>query len=212
MPDIKLICFDLDKTLITQNSWYELNLALGITHEEDQQLFKDYSLGKFSYTEWTKKILKLFVRNKDANLVTITKILSRYSFNGGAREIVKYLKSKGYHTALISGSVDILVDMVAKDLDIELAQAVNTFVFDESGRLKDILTLGDDEIAKLGILESFCKKLGINIKECVCIGDGDNDIELFEKSGRGITFKGSKIEKAAWKVIDNLVDLKDVLA
>src|SRR3954468_15869726 len=51
MPEIKLVCFDLDKTLIKQNSWYELNLGLGMTPEEDQALLDGYTQGKFSYEE-----------------------------------------------------------------------------------------------------------------------------------------------------------------
>ncbi len=31
--DIRLICFDLNKTLIEENTWLELNLAMGMTNE-----------------------------------------------------------------------------------------------------------------------------------------------------------------------------------
>ncbi len=34
---------------------------------------------------------------------------------------------------------------------------------------------GDDGIAKRNYLEEFSTKVGINIDQCVCIGDGDND-------------------------------------
>ena len=208
---IKLVCFDLDKTLITQNSWYKLNLALGVTHEEDQKLLEDYQKGVLSYDDWTKKLLSLFKRNDNSNLNNITKCLSDYTFNIGAKEIVEYVKSKGYIVTLISGSIDILVDLVSRDLNIEYAQATNTFLFDKNDNLNDIITIGDDKLAKLNILESFCRKTGINIDECVCIGDGDNDIELFKKTEHGITFKDSKIEKDAWKVISSLNDLKEIL-
>ena len=92
-----------------------------------------------------------------------------------------------------------------------MSEGVNTFIFDEKDNLENIVTYGKDEIAKLNILESYCRKLGIDISECVCVGDGDNDIEMFKKTGKGITFKGSKIENEAWKVIDNLADLENIL-
>ncbi|MES2213872.1 MAG: HAD family phosphatase [Patescibacteria group bacterium] len=207
MENIKLICFDLDKTLITHNSWYELNLALGVTHEEDQQLFNDYKDGKISYEEWQQKLLKLLQRSDKANLEEITNVLSKYTFNEGARDAVNYAKSKGKEVALISGSINILVDLVAKDLGIELAEAANILVFNEENRLKDIVVVGDDKIAKLNFLESFCRKLGIELHECLCVGDGDNDIEMFRKTGRGVTFEDSKIKNEAWKVINGLRDL-----
>jgi phosphoserine phosphatase len=63
----------------------------------------------------------------------------------------------------------------------------------------------------VAILDDFCRKLGIDITECVCVGDGDNDIELFKKTKHGVTFKGSKIESEAWKTIDNLGELDKVI-
>lgn len=210
MENIKLVCFDLDKTLINQNSWYNLNLALGVTEEEDKKLFDEYYSGKLSYIEWTKRLLDIFLENKKASLETITKTLSNYSLDNKAREIVDYVKSKGYSVALISGSINILVELVANDLKIELASATNTFVFDENNNLKDIICLGDDKIAKLNVLEDYCQKLGIDLTECACVGDGDNDIELFLKTGHGITFKDSKIMGEAWKVINSLEDLKEI--
>jgi hypothetical protein len=40
--NLKLICFDLNKTLIKENTWYNLNLALGMTPEEDQAMLTQY--------------------------------------------------------------------------------------------------------------------------------------------------------------------------
>ena len=39
MNEVQLICFDLDDTLIQQNSWKQLNRSLDVTHEEDQYLY-----------------------------------------------------------------------------------------------------------------------------------------------------------------------------
>jgi phosphoserine phosphatase len=211
MSEIKLICFDLDRTLITNNSWYDFNLAMGVTPEEDQKLYDEYFQGKISYEVWTSELLRLFQRNKKTSRSEIIKILSKYNYADGAIEIVRLAASKGYKVALISGSVDILVDLVSKDLGIELAGATNTLVFDNEDNLMDIKCLGDDKYAKVAILDDFCRKLGIDITECVCVGDGDNDIELFKKTKHGVTFKGSKIESEAWKTIDNLGELDKVI-
>ena len=208
-PQIKLICFDLDKTLIKQTSWYELNMALGITHEEDQQMLDEYEAGKFSYEEWMKKIYDLYKLRGKANLENITNAISKsYTFKDGAKEIIEYLKEKGLHVVLISGSIDILIDMVAKDLNLDMAEATHEFIFDENDQLQEIKLLAADNLAKLHHLESFCRKLGLNLNECACIGDGDNDLDMFRKTGRGITFKNSKIEKDAWKIIESLDDLR----
>lgn len=208
--NIKLICFDLDDTLITANSWKNLGLALGVSIEEDRKLYKEYKAGLFSYDEWNNKLLERYMEHEDANREGMTKILSKYTYKEGAREAVNYLKEKGYELVLLSGSVDIIVDIVAKDLGIKYAKANNTFVFDENNRLVGVHSNGDDVLAKAEHLESFCEMLGVDIKECACVADGDNDIEMFRRTGRGITFRGLKIESEAWKVIDTLHDLKNI--
>lgn len=207
---IKLICFDLDYTLINMSSWKELGLSLGVPIEVDRRLYKEYISGSLNNEEWNNILLEYYLKHKDANRGGITKILSKYLYNKGAREIIEYLKSSGYEIALISGSIDIIVDLVAKDLGIKYAKAHNSFTFDQSGRLKSIISDGDDIIAKAKYLEDFCSEIGIKINESACVADGENDIEMFRITGHGITFKGSIIENEAWKVIESLEDLKNI--
>lgn len=210
MENIKLICFDLDQTLIDHSSWRELGLSLGVSYEEDEKLKNDYESGKFSYDEWNNKILELYMRHNDATRENITKILSNYSYKKGVREIISYLKEKGYILVLISGSINILVDIVAKDLDIKYAKANNTFIFDEKDRIKSISSYGDEVVAKANHLESIAEMLGIDIKECACIADGENDIEMFRRTDHGVTFEGSNIENEAWKVVGSFYDLRSI--
>lgn len=211
MDEIKLVCFDLDDTLIEQNSWKKLNLAMGVSQEKNQLLYDKFHAGEISYKDWVSELLKIYKKNGKANIYGISKVLSSYTYKGRVREIVKYLKDKGYHVALISGSMNMMVDLVAQDLGIELSQAINTFIFDEKDFLQDIVCLGTDSIVKLNLLEGFCRKLGIGVTECACIGDGDNDIDMFVKTEHGITFKDSSIVDKAWKVIESLEGIKDIL-
>ncbi|MFH1606793.1 MAG: HAD-IB family phosphatase [Nanoarchaeota archaeon] len=212
MEKIKLICFDLDDTIIEQNSWLKLNLALGLTQEEDDNFYEKYHYKKeITYAEWISELLKLYKQRGKANFKNIVSSLSEYKYKKDSREIIDYLKNKGYKIALISGSFNIIVDLVAKDLAIDLAEAINNFVFDINNNLENIIIMGDEKVAKLNVLENICLKLGINIEECICIEDGSNDIELFKKTKHGITFKGSKIEKEAWKVIESLNEIKEIL-
>ena len=209
-PAIKLICFDLDETLIMESSWKKLHVALGISEEEDRRMYKEYKEGLISYSEWNNRVLQHYLKHKDATRAGITSALSKYEYRKGAREIIEYLRDKGYEIVLISGSIDILVNIIAKDLGIKWAKAANTFVFDEEDRLIAIHDNGDDVDAKVMYLESFCEMLGVKITECAAIGDGPNDLKLFKETGHGVTFTGTRIEKEAWKTIDSFYDLKHI--
>ena len=44
---------------ISQNSWYKLNLALGITAEEDQKCMMLMVVVSLSYSDWMTKLSSL---------------------------------------------------------------------------------------------------------------------------------------------------------
>ena len=208
--NIKLICFDLDNTLTKGFSWERLNVGLGVTTEEDRLMAKWHKEGVLPYDQWVQLLLRIYKTRSNASLADVEEALSRFEFLDGVTETIKHLQEKNYEVALISGSMDVYVDKVARDLGIKYAQANNIFVFDSSDILKDIVTFGEEGLSKLHHLESFCRKLGIQITECAAIGDGDNDLELFKATGHGITFKDSPIEKDAWQVIDTFSDLQKI--
>lgn len=208
---MKAVCFDLNKTLIEENSWRDLNIGLGVRPEEDDMLMDWGDRGIISDAQGQQILLKLYQSSRKHSKNNILKILSDYNYKLGAKELVEYLKKKGYVLFLVSGSMDILVEKVADELGIEHYGANNKFQFDDKGYLQDIVTLDNDKKAKLDQLKQLCKKTNVNLEDVYCIGDGENDIELFKSTGKGITFTGSKIENYAYKVVNNLDEIKDFL-
>lgn len=212
MEDIKLVCFDMDDTLVQQNSWYTLNIGLGVTTLQDREMYEAYGAGTLNYTDWLKKLFSIYQMN-GANQESIEKILSEYVLADGARELVSYLKDKGYELAIISGSIDTLVDAVANELQIGLRKGNTHFSYDDSGNLCDIQSEGEEVHAKLRHLSAFCNQLGIKLTQCVCIGDGANDIELFKATGKGVTFTSApeKVQKEAWKIVKSFREIEGIL-
>lgn len=208
---IKLVCFDLNKTLISENTWLELNQAMGMTPEEDQALFDLYDRGKLTYIDWQKKLEEIYISRGKATREKIFEVIFNYTYLPGAKEAVRYLKESGYTLSLVSGSIDLLVARVAGELGIPHFAANNLFVFNKGGYLATLKCLGEDTGVKAIQLKDQCRSLGIEVTETACVGDGDNDIEIFKLSGHGITFRDSKIEQHAWRVIDSLDQIKGIL-
>jgi phosphoserine phosphatase len=208
---VRLICFDLNGTLIRENSWLNLNLAMGVTPEEDLDLLNRYREGKLSYQEGLDKLLPLYKRGGKFRKDIISQALFQYTYCDGAKEIVSYLQKKNYHTAILSGSFDILVEKVARELHIPLWAANNRFVFDEKGEGLSIECAGNDDVFKREKLLEMTNTVPITPAECACVGDSENDRELFLLTGRGIALRGSPVEKDAWKVITKLDDLRGIL-
>ena len=209
--EFKLICFDLNKTLVAENSWLILNAALGITPEEDAIMHEQYKSGQISYLEWQSLIEAQYKKSPIADKTNIAKILNNYTYLLGAKDLIKYLSEKGYPICLISGAPDILVAHIAAELNIKYWFSNNTFIFAEDGRFDHIDVIEDEVQMKVTSLTKLCQELQIDPTECVCIGDGDNELEIFNLTKHGITFPSSKIIKQAWKVIDGLADLQKIL-
>lgn len=211
MKDIKLVCFDLGGNLIEGNMWRTLNLAMGMSAEKDDEMFSQYWSGDLQYDEWINKILEFYKQSGRTSKDKIIEVLSDYKLKDGAEDIVSYLKNKGYQVAINSGSMDIGVEIVARDLGVDTWKANSQFVFDENNILSDIVVLGDEPEAQLKNLEEILDELNIDPEECVCFGNDQTDIPMFKKTGRGITFSGSGVEDLAWKVIKDFEEIKNIL-
>ena len=209
----KLICFDFDDTLTTQNSWYSLNTAMGIYPEEDFQMYMEYKNGSVSYLEWTKKIEKLY---KDRGLATrarITEVLERFELRHDAKEVVGELQKRGYELIIISGSFDITIKKAAEILNIDLWRAGTTINFDREDNFTHFASKGEEAQTKLMQLTEICKDKGIKVFDCVCVGDGANDLELFKATKNGICFSDGtdEVKAAAKYYINSLSDLLNIL-
>lgn len=207
MQDLKLVCFDLNETLIQENTWFDLNVAMGVTKEEDALFMKWYEEGEISYEEGQNLLSQIYRERGKANKKAMLKAIGKYKYARGAKESVEYLKNKGYKLALITGSIDLLAKKVADELGIEMWAAHNFLQFDDQGDFERIICHGDDADAKLNWLRVFCEEEGIKITQAVCIGDGYNDAKIFKATQHGVAFAGSQIEKYAWKTIRQLSDL-----
>lgn len=210
MNDIKLVIFDINDTLITTHSWEEFNIALGMTPEEDLVLWQLNQQGILSNRHWVEIVNNLYQKRGTPTKKLISDTLLQYKYVEYAQELVAKLKQK-YEIALISGAPDILVEQIAKDLDVDMFGANALLRFDADDVLEEMVVLSDEPQSKVIHLQTFCRRLGIQESQVVAIGDGANDIELFKRTGHGITFEDSKIKEHAWKIVSSLKDIETLL-
>lgn len=210
---IRLVCFDLDHTLITHNSWLQLNLAMGMTEEEDAELYNAYVGGNLSYEEWMEQLSKFYRERGNATQQNIEKVLRRYEFNDGAEEIILYLQNKGYKIAVLTGSFHRLAKDVAEKLHLDAFKGNSQLIFSSDGIFEKIQAEGDEIQNKPNHLKEICEQLGVGIEECICVGDGINDVELFKIVPRGIAFTDAPeaLKNLAWKTVDSLSEIKELL-
>ena len=204
----KLIVFDLNHTLICDNSWRDLNLAMGITPEEDATLMACAARGGITDAEGQAWLLQRYQQLGHCRRVVVQRILSQYTYMPHAPKVVAVLQARGYRVAINSGAMDILVSMVAEQLGVALWRASNHFIFDDHDMLCRIDAPDNDAAAKLQQLRELAAEQQALLSDCLVVGDGANDVPLFIATGNGVTFAGSPATRhARWAI----ADLRDML-
>lgn len=204
----KLIVFDLNHTLICDNSWRDLNLAMGITPEEDAALMACAARGGITDAEGQAWLLQRYQQRGDCRRVVVQRILSQYTYMPHAQMVVAALQARGYRVAINSGAMDILVSMVAEQLGVALWRASNHFIFDDQDMMCQIDAPDNDAAAKLQQLRELAAEQQVSLSDCLVVGDGANDLPLFAATGNGVAFADSPAARHARWVI---ADLRDVL-
>ncbi|MFC1802197.1 HAD family hydrolase [Patescibacteria group bacterium] len=211
---IKVICLDLNDTLVKEKTWPNLNFAMGMTPEENTMFYNLHRNSEITYTMWVEIALGIYRNRKNLTQPEIEKITSNYTYFLSAEDLVKYLKQK-YTVVIVSCAMDMLVEKVAKNLGVKHFKSLTKFFFNKFGHISQIKVddrTGDEAKNKVHFLEEICSNLGFKLENCVCIGDGDNDYELFKET-KGITFTYSKEwhKELAWKTVSDLEEIRTIL-
>jgi phosphoserine phosphatase len=185
---VKLIVFDMDSTLIDAETIDELAIAAGVG-DEVSRITELAMHGKLDYSEALLARTKLL---KDLSIEKAYEAVDRMPFMPGAKELINYLKSQGYKTAMISGGFTMAAERVGKTLGIDHVVA-NVLITDNgclTGEVTGPLTgQGSKEI----VLEEISRKYNTNPGECIVVGDGANDICIFKVAKYAIAFNAKPI-------------------
>lgn len=187
MKQPKIVIFNLNGTLITENSWRQLNLAMGVTEQEDDLLVQWAAEGIISDQQGQNILAEIYKKRSQPSRQNIEKILFNYTYRPDAKSFVSEYIGAGHTVILVTGAMDILAAHVASELSITEWYAANTFVFDANDRLDRIETAADEAEFKLSALTEICQKYKISQKDCLLI-DKDKELNQALKRFQKISF------------------------
>lgn len=214
MVKIKAITFDIDTTLTYGTSWTIITKKLGAPVKTHEFIYQELKDNKISYQQAKGQLLNLWKATGNNNKDFFTKIFRNIPLKKGAQEIITYLKTKGIIICLITGSVDLYAETIAKRLGIDHYFANTELVWDKNNKLVDFHYDINQSAKKLQQFLHFLSQQKINTNDCFIVGDDENDIDLFKFTKKGIAVKSEKIDRLkpyAWKVINNLLDIKKIV-
>ena len=183
---IKALVLDIDNTLTESVSWLRMTEVMGGSVSDHQLIFDRFLNNITSYEESKQQLLELWQATGNANRTFLASAFNDWPLRKGAHELTAYALDQNYQVALITGSMDLFAQTLAERLHVPHWYANTTLHWSDDGNLVDLDYIRDQAAHKLSQLQGFAKQIGADLHDCVVVGDGHNDVDIFRATGRGI--------------------------
>ncbi len=179
----RLVCFDMDSTLIQTEVIDELAERAGVGGQV-KAITESAMQGEIDFNESFIKRMKLL---KGLSEDVLNDVAINLPITKGARRLIDTLKSYGFKTAILSGGFTYFGKYLQKELGIDYVYANQLEIIDNrlTGNYLGEIVNGDK---KAEYLKEIAIKENINISQTIAVGDGANDLQMLNTAGLGIAF------------------------
>jgi phosphoserine phosphatase len=183
-----LVCFDLDGTLVDDTIfiWQTLHERFATDAADRRRAREDFFAGRIPYARWFETDLELLDR-AGATREAVLAVLDELRPMAGSRETIDELRRRGHRLAVISGSLDIVLEHLfpARLFDHVL---INRIAFAADGRIAGGTPTPFDLEGKAAGLRELCRREGIGTERAAFVGDNGNDLWIAREAGLAIAF------------------------
>ncbi len=187
----RLICFDMDSTLIGTECIDELAERAGVGAEV-KAITESAMRGEIDFKEsFTRRVALL----KGLDVSVMEDIARNMPFNEGLERMMRILKMVGYKTAILSGGFTYFGNYLKQKFGFDYVYANELEIEDGklTGRYQGEVV---DGRRKAELLKFLCQMEGIHQEQSVAVGDGANDLPMLGLAGLGIAYHAKPKVKA----------------
>lgn len=202
----KLAVFDFDSTLMDGETIEFFARELGI--EEKVKSITDKAMrGEADFFESLTERVALL---KGLPIQKVDEICSKLPLMNGAKEVIDGLKAKGYKIVCFSGGFRNATELFAQKLglDGEFANILHSKDGMLTGFVGGEMMFND---SKGKMLKRLQKLLDVTKENTIAIGDGANDLSMFQYSEKRIAFCAKPVVRENANIIINSKDLSQIL-
>ncbi len=211
----RLICFDMDSTLIETEVIDELAEKAGVG-DAVRAITEQAMRGEIDFKEsFSRRVAML----KGLDVSVMDDIARNLPITEGLERMMKILKRVGFKTAILSGGFTYFGTYLKRQYGFDYVYANELEI--EDGKLTGRY-IGQvvDGTRKAELLRLLCQFEDINIEQSIAVGDGANDLPMLNIAGLGIAFHAKpKVKENARQSISTIgldgilyfVGLKDSL-
>lgn len=186
----RLVCFDMDSTLIEAEVIDELAKAAGVG-EQVAEITELAMRGELDFTQSFKRRVSLL---KGLDESVLQGIANTLPITEGAEKLIRALKALGYKTAILSGGFNYFGRFLQQKLGIDYVYANELPIVDGkvTGEVIDPVVDGK---RKAQLLKELAEREGLNLQQVIAVGDGANDLPMLSLAGLGIAFRAKPLVK-----------------
>ena len=202
----RLICFDMDSTLIETEVIDELAIRAGVG-DEVKAITERAMRGEIDFTESFRERVALL---KGLDESVMQDIAEHLPITEGVDRLMYVLKKYGYKIAILSGGFTYFGQYLQQKYGIDYVYAYELEIVD--GKLTGRY-LGDvvDGKRKAELLRLIAQVEKVDIAQTIAVGDGANDLPMLGVAGLGIAFHAKPKVVANAKQSINTIGLDGVL-
>ncbi|MFI3331481.1 MAG: phosphoserine phosphatase SerB [Rikenellaceae bacterium] len=196
----RLICFDMDSTLITTEVIDELAERAGVG-DKVRAITESAMRGEIDFSESFKQRVAMLEGLEESVMEDIAKNLP---ITEGLERLMCMLKKVGFKTAILSGGFSYFGNYLKQKYGFDYVYANELEIV--NGKLTG-KHLGDivDGKRKAELLRLISQVENVNIAQTIAVGDGANDLPMLSNAGLGIAFHAKpKVKENAEQSISTI--------
>ncbi len=196
----RLICFDMDSTLIQTECIDQLAEKAGVG-DKVRAITESAMRGEIDFREsFTERVALL--KGLDVNVME--EIAESLPITEGVDRMMQVLKRAGFKTAILSGGFTFFGEYLRRRFGFDYVYANELEV--EDGKLTGRY-VGEvvDGKRKAELLRLIAQVENVNIAQTIAVGDGANDLPMLSAAGLGIAFHAKpKVKESAKQSISTI--------
>jgi phosphoserine phosphatase len=202
----RLVCFDMDSTLIEHEVIDELAKAAGVG-EQVAEITERAMQGELDFIQSFEARVAL-LKGLDASV--LESIAQSLKLTEGAEHLMRTLKALGYKTAILSGGFTYFGEYLQRKLGIDYVHA-NALEIEDGKVTGRVVGRVVDGQRKAELLREIAASEGVNLEQVIAVGDGANDLPMLSIAGLGIAFRAKPLVKANAKQAISTLGLDGIL-
>ena len=202
----RLVCFDMDSTLIQTEVIDQLAIRAG-QGKAVSEVTERAMNGEIDFDESFCQRVALL---KGLRAEVLTEVAEELPMTKGIDRMMNCLKKVGYKTAILSGGFQYFAEYLQKKFSIDYVYANQLEILNGkvTGKIHQPVINGE---RKASLLKKLTTENGWHLEQVIAVGDGANDLPMLSCAGLGIAFHAKPLVKQKAEHSLNTTGLDGVL-